>query len=132
MDILPSEEEQMLKNVAREVLEAEVSTAMVREMELDDLGYSTDLWRRMASLAGWGWPSPRPTAARTAPDLPGSDYGGVGPGAGPVPLHSTMVAALTIAEAGREEQRREIPPCGLRRRHGLDLGRHRARPAARS
>ena len=28
----------------------------------------------------------------------------------PVPLHSTMVAALTIAEAGSEEQKREILP----------------------
>ncbi len=36
MDILPSEEEQMIKNVARELLEAEISTAMVREMELDE------------------------------------------------------------------------------------------------
>ena len=48
MDILPSEEEQMIKNVARELLEAEVSTAMVREMELDDLGYPPALWKQMA------------------------------------------------------------------------------------
>ena len=34
MDVLPSEEEQLLKNAAREFLEAEVSTALVREMEL--------------------------------------------------------------------------------------------------
>ncbi|MQG28748.1 MAG: acyl-CoA dehydrogenase family protein, partial [SAR202 cluster bacterium] len=52
MDILPSEEEQMIKNVARELLEAEVSTAMVREMELDDLGYPPALWKQMADQ-GW-------------------------------------------------------------------------------
>ena len=52
MDILPSEEEQMLKNVAREFLETEISTAMVREMELDELGYPPALWKQMADL-GW-------------------------------------------------------------------------------
>ena len=52
MDILPSEEEQMLKNGAREFLEAECSTAMVREMEIDGLGYPPALWKQMADL-GW-------------------------------------------------------------------------------
>ena len=50
MDILPSEEEQLLKNAAREFLEAEVSTALVREMELDENGYPPSLWRQMAEL----------------------------------------------------------------------------------
>ena len=72
MDILPSEEEQMIKNVARELLEAEVSTAMVREMELDDLGYPPALWKQMA-----------------AHYLPGPDSGGsrTGNGAGPATQH---------------------------------------------
>ena len=49
MDILPSEEEQMMKNVAREFLEAEISTAMVREMVLYDLGFPPALWQQMGS-----------------------------------------------------------------------------------
>ena len=111
MDILPSEEEQMLKNVAREVLEAEVSTAMVREMELDDLGYSADLWRRMASLGWLGLAIPEAYGGQGLPlTYLGLIMEELGRVLAPVPLHSTMVAALTIAEAGSEEQKREILP----------------------
>ena len=39
MDILPTEEELMVKNLAREFLEGECPTSLVREMETDDLGY---------------------------------------------------------------------------------------------
>ena len=49
MDILPSEEEQMVKNLAREFLEGECPTSLVREMEVDDLGYSPDLWKKMSA-----------------------------------------------------------------------------------
>ncbi len=54
MDILPTEEELMLKNVAREFLEAEVSTALVREMELDGIGYPPALWKEMSDLEWLG------------------------------------------------------------------------------
>ncbi|KAA1278289.1 MAG: hypothetical protein EGP13_07720 [SAR202 cluster bacterium] len=72
MDILPSEEEQMLKNVAREFLEAEVSTALVREMELDGLGYPPALWKQMADL-GWDVYSRTVRWSRIAHHLPGSN-----------------------------------------------------------
>ena len=64
MDILPSEEEQLLKNAAREFLEAEISTGLVREMELDENGYPPALWRQMAELGWLGLAIPRNTAAR--------------------------------------------------------------------
>ena len=37
MDVLPSEEEQMLKNLAREFLEGECPPSLARAMELDEI-----------------------------------------------------------------------------------------------
>ena len=111
MDTLPSEEEQMLKNVAREFLEAEVTPALVREMELDNLGYPPALWQRMADLGWLGLAIPEEYGGQ---GLPLTYLGLILEEAGrvlaPVPLHSTMVAALAIADAGSEAQRREILP----------------------
>ena len=111
MDILPSEEEQMLKNVAREFLETEISTAMVREMELDELGYPPALWKQMADLGWLGLALPERYGGQ---ELPLTYLGLIMQEAGrvlaPVPLHSTMVAALTIAEAGSDQQKQDILP----------------------
>ena len=111
MDILPSEEEQMLKNVARDFLETEISTAMVREMELDDLGYPPSLWKQMADLGWLGLALPEQYGGQ---GLPLTYLGLILQEAGrvlaPVPLHSTMVAALTIAEAGSDQQKQDILP----------------------
>jgi alkylation response protein AidB-like acyl-CoA dehydrogenase len=111
MDILPSEEEQMLKNVAREFLETEISTAMVREMELDELGYPPALWKQMADLGWLGLALPEQYGGQ---ELPLTYLGLIMQEAGrvlaPVPLHSTMVAALTVAEAGSDQQKQDILP----------------------
>ena len=111
MDILPTEEEQMLKNVAREFLEAEVSTALVREMELDGLGYPPALWKQMAELGWLGMSIPEQYGGQ---GLPITYLGLILQEAGrvmaPVPLHSTMVGALTIAAEGSDQQKQEILP----------------------
>ena len=111
MDILPSEEEQMLKNVAREFLEAEVSTALVREMELDGLGYPPALWKQMADLGWLGMSIPEQFGGQ---GLPITYLGLILEEAGrvmaPVPLHSTMVAALTLAAIGTDQQKQDILP----------------------
>ena len=52
MDVLLTEEEQMLRNGAREFLEAESPPALARAMEKDELGYPADLWKQMGDL-GW-------------------------------------------------------------------------------
>ena len=111
MDILPSEEEQLLKNAAREFLEAEVSTTLVREMELDENGYPPALWRQMADLGWLGLAIPEEYGGQGLPltylGLVSEELGRV---LAPVPFHSTMTAALTVAEAGTEEQKRELLP----------------------
>jgi len=111
MDILPTEEEQMLKNVAREFLEAECSTAMVREMEIDGLGYPPALWKQMADLGWLGLALPEEFGGQGLPlTYLGLVLEEIGRVMAPVPLHSTMVAALTIGSDGTNQQKQDILP----------------------
>jgi alkylation response protein AidB-like acyl-CoA dehydrogenase len=111
MDVLMTEEEKMLQNTAREFLEAECPTRLVREMETDDKGYPPDLWKKVAELGWLGLPFPEKYGGQ---DLPlvylGIILEEVGRAIAPLPLHSTMVAALTIAKDGTEAQRQGILP----------------------
>ena len=52
MDLGLSEEQELLKNAARDFLEKECPESLVREMEDDEKGYSPDLWKKMAEQ-GW-------------------------------------------------------------------------------
>ena len=52
MDLGLSEEQELLKNSAREFLEKECPEEHVRAMEEDEKGYSPELWKKMADL-GW-------------------------------------------------------------------------------
>ena len=111
MDILPSEEEQLLKNAAREFLEAEVSTILVREMELDENGYPPALWRQMADLGWLGLAVPEEYGGQGLPlTYLGMVMEELGRVLAPVPFHSTMTAALTVAEAGTDAQKRDLLP----------------------
>lgn len=111
MDLLLSEEEVMLKNGAREFLEARCPPELARAMETDALGYSPELWREMADLGWQGLALPEQYSGQGLP----LRYLGIlleeaGRAIAPVPLHSTMVPALTIAADGTEGQRQEILP----------------------
>ena len=111
MDVLPTEEEQMLKNLAREFLEAECSSSLVRAMETDDLGYPPELWKKMAELGWFGLALPERYGGQGMP----LTYLAIimeeaGRAIAPVPFHSTMVPALTVAAHGTEGQREEILP----------------------
>ncbi len=52
MDLGLSEQQELLKNAARDFLEKECPETLVREMEEDEKGYSPDLWKKMAEQ-GW-------------------------------------------------------------------------------
>jgi alkylation response protein AidB-like acyl-CoA dehydrogenase len=112
MDLGLDEQQEMLKNVARDFLEKECPEALVRQMEEDDKGYSPDLWQKMA---GQGW------MGLTIPE----QYGGVGlticelvvlleefgRALVPGPFISTVVlGAVPIMEAGTEEQKQTYLP----------------------
>src|SRR2546428_13787764 len=52
MDLGLDEQQELLKNFARDFLEKECPESLVREMEEDEKGYSPELWRKMAQQ-GW-------------------------------------------------------------------------------
>ena len=109
MDLGLNETQQMLRTSAREFLETECPTSYVRDMERDERGYTPQLWDK---LAGLGW------LGLVIPE----EYGGIGLGfvelavvleemgrvLMPGPYFSTVVmAGMTVADAGSEEQKRE-------------------------
>ena len=111
MNVLPSEEELMVKNAAREFLEAECPASLAREVEQDERGYSLELWEKMASLGWFGISLPE---AYGGGGLPVSYLGLIieecGRAIAPVPFHSTATAAMAVAKFGTEQQKEAILP----------------------
>jgi len=112
MDFTFSEEQEMLKKMARDFLTDKCSTELIREMEADERGYSPELWQEMAGLGWMGLVFPE-------------KYGGsnmafldlavlleeMGRASLPGPFFSTIVlGGLTIIDAGSEEQKQEYLP----------------------
>jgi len=111
MDLGLSEEQELLKNSAREFLEKECPEEHVRAMEEDEKGYSPDLWKKMADLGWQGLMIPE-------------NYGGAGfsfldlcvlveetgrallPG----PFIPNQIAASIILAAGNDEQKAKYLP----------------------
>ncbi len=112
MDLGFDESQTMLKNSAREFLEQECPTTLVRAMEEDERGYTPELWGKVADLGWLGLALPE-------------QYGGLGlsyfdlvllleemgramlPG----PFFSTVVlGGMTILEAGSDAQKQEYLP----------------------
>jgi alkylation response protein AidB-like acyl-CoA dehydrogenase len=110
MDFHFSEEQRMLRESAREFLQAECPKTFVREMEKDPKGYTPELWGKMANLGWMGIVFPE-------------EYGGVGGdfldllvlleemgrACLPGPFFSTVVlGSFPILEAGSESQKNEF------------------------
>ena len=112
MDLGLNETQQMLKNSAREFLQAECPDTYVRAMEEDQRGYTPDMWQKIAEQGWLGLIFPE-------------EYGGVGltyldlsvlleemgrallPG----PFFSTIVmGGMAIMEAGSDQQKRRLLP----------------------
>jgi alkylation response protein AidB-like acyl-CoA dehydrogenase len=111
MDLGLSEEQEMLRNFARDFLEKECPEQHVRDMEEDEKGYSPELWNKMAQQGWQGLIIPE-------------QYGGAnfnfmdliilieefGRSLVPGPFIPTTVAALAILEAGSEDQKKAHLP----------------------
>ena len=111
MNVLPSEEELMVKNAAREFLEAECPPGLARAIEQDERGYSVELWEQMASLGWFGISLPE---AYGGGGLPVTYLGLIleecGRAIAPVPFHSTSTAALAVVRHGSDDQKQSILP----------------------
>ncbi len=112
MDLGLNETQQMLKSSAREFLEQECPTTLVRAMEEDDKGYSPQMWQQIAELGWTGIAFPE-------------EYGGfggdfmdlavlleeTGRALMPGPLFSTVVlGGMTVLDVGTDAQRQEVLP----------------------
>lgn len=112
MDLGFTESQQMLKNSAREFLQRECPYTYVREMEVNDAGYTPEFWKKMAEMGWMGLALPE-------------EYGGtggsfldlcvlveeMGRALVPGPFFSDIVlGALTILDAGSGEQKQQHLP----------------------
>jgi alkylation response protein AidB-like acyl-CoA dehydrogenase len=111
MDVLLNEDEEMLKNSAREFFEQECPPALVRAMEEDEHGYALDLWRKIVDLGWLAYALPEAYGGEGAPiEHLGILMEEVGRAVAPLPLLSTLVPALTLAAAASEAQCQELLP----------------------
>jgi alkylation response protein AidB-like acyl-CoA dehydrogenase len=112
MDLSLNENQELLKNTAREFVLQEYPKDTLLEMDRQDVGYTDEGWRQIAQLGWLGIAIPQ-------------EYGGEGGsltdagvlfqelGRGPVPgplFSSSVLGASVVLEAGREEQKRQILP----------------------
>ena len=112
MDFALNEEQEMLKNMARDFLEKECPESFVRDMERDDKGYSPNLWRQIAELGWLGIVFPEKYGGMGGSILDLTViYEEMGRAMFPSPYLSTVVlCGLTILAAGNEEQKAEFLP----------------------
>ncbi len=112
MDLGLDEQQELLKNFARDFLEKECPEKLVRDMEEDEKGYSPELWQKMAQQGWMGLIIPE-------------EYGGTGMNLCelvvlleefgralvPGPFISTVVlGGVPVMEAGTAEQKQQFLP----------------------
>ncbi|MDZ7728502.1 MAG: acyl-CoA dehydrogenase family protein [Dehalococcoidia bacterium] len=111
MDLGLSEEQELLKNSAREFLEKECPEEHVRAMEEDEKGYSPELWKKMADLGWQGLMIPE--------EHGGADFSFLdlsilveefGRALVPGPFIPTAVCAAELILAGTDEQKSKHLP----------------------
>ncbi len=111
MDFSFTEEQEMLRKIARDFLSTECPKDLVRKMVKDEKGYTPELWGKMAELGWMGLIIPE-------------KYGGIegsfldiavlleemGRAALPGPFFPTLIGSLAILELGSAEQKNELLP----------------------
>ncbi|MBM3166223.1 MAG: acyl-CoA dehydrogenase, partial [Chloroflexi bacterium] len=111
MDLRFSEQQEILKKMARDFLTAECPKALVRELEASEKGYSPELWKKMAELGWMGLVIPE--------DYEGMGYGfqdltvlveEIGRNILPGPLLCTISSTFPILENGTDEQKKDFLP----------------------
>lgn len=111
MDTTLTDEEVMIRESARRFLDANCPTSLVREMEKDPQGFAPALWQQAVDLGWLGMCLPE---AYGGSELPlvylGLVMEEVGRAIAPLPLLSTSMAALAIAESGSEAVKSAVLP----------------------
>ncbi len=112
MDLGLSEEQEMLKNFARDFLEKECPEKLVREMEEDERGYTDALWQGMAQQGWQGLMIPEEQGGNGMSFLDLcvllEEFGrALVPG--PF-LSTTVLGTIPVLLAGSKKQKKEILP----------------------
>lgn len=106
-----TEEEKMLKTMAREFLAKECSKGLVRQLEESDLGYSPEIWDKMAKL---GWQGMAIDSSFGGNNMTFFDLALIVEEMGrnllPSPFISTVICALEIQKAGTKDQKERYLP----------------------
>jgi len=112
MDFSLSEEQEMLKTMARDFLEKECPESFVRDMDEDEDGYSPEVWRKIADLGWLGLIYPEKYGGTEGSILDLAVlYEEMGRAIFPSPHLSTVVlCGQTILAVGSEEQKTELIP----------------------
>ncbi len=112
MDLSLTENQEMLRNSAKEFIQREYPKEVLLDLSSRNVGHTPDLWEKVADIGWLGICVPQ-------------EYGGAGGsltdagvlfqelGRGPIPgpfFSSGILGALTVLEGGSEEQRRHILP----------------------
>jgi 3-oxocholest-4-en-26-oyl-CoA dehydrogenase beta subunit len=111
MDFSLTEDQKMLRKSARDFLKRECPASLVKEISLDEKGYSTCLWQKMAGL-GWQslvFPAAYNGGGGTFLDLVIllEETGRV---LLPGPLLSTVLGGLMVLDCGNEKQKNNLLP----------------------
>ncbi len=115
MDVLPNEEEGKIRDSARAILEAECPPALVRKMEKDARGYDPVMWKKVSDLGWLAMALPEEHGGLGMPLVSlGIVMEEVGRAIAPLPLHSTLAAALTIARFGSYTQKSAVLPAVIK------------------
>jgi alkylation response protein AidB-like acyl-CoA dehydrogenase len=112
MNLDLTEEQEMLRTMAKDFLIKECPKTLVRELEENEKGYSPELWGKMADLGWMGLVLPEEYGGM------GMDYMDLiillqemGRNILPGPFFCTVVlGSLPILSAGTEEQKKEFLP----------------------
>ncbi len=112
MNLALSEEQEMLKEAARDFLSEKCPKSFVRQMEQDEKGYSPELWQELANL-GWlglAFPEKYGGGDMTFLDL-SVLLEEMGRACLPAPFLATvLLGGLPIVDAGSEEQKMQYLP----------------------
>ncbi|MBM2831638.1 MAG: acyl-CoA dehydrogenase [Dehalococcoidia bacterium] len=105
-----TEEQEMLRKMAKDFLANECPKKLVREMEVDEKGHPPELWRKMAELGWTGLPFPEQFGGGGGSFLDLSVLlEEMGRACLPGPFFSTVVlGGLTILDLGSEEQKKSL------------------------
>ena len=111
MDLGLTEDQEMLRSMAREFIEAEAPRTYVRDMEEDDRGITTDLWQKIAQVGWLGLivPEEHGGTGQSLVDL-GILMEEVGHGVLPGPFFNTALVTVGILDSGTDAQKAEYLP----------------------